>query len=487
MSSSLSICRRLAAGAALLLTPLAVSAGPLSSHREAPSITKHPKVDGTDFYMFRSYESGRSGYVTLVANYIPLQPEYGGPNFFSMDPDALYEIHIDNNGDAKEDLTFQFRFTNAIKDTKLTIGGKQISVPLVNVSSIAGDADLNFTQSYSVTMVKGDRRAGTVSTIAATGGATSFIKPMDNIGAKSIADYDAYANQYIYNINVPGFDGVMRQGRVFVGQRKDPFVVALGGTFDLVNLNPLQPVNVPGSDTLSDANVTSIIMELPIAGLVASAGQPVIGGWTTASLRQASVLNPKATFDKPQVAGGAWTQVSRLGAPLVNELVIGLKDKDRFNSSQPKDDGQFADYVTNPTLPAIIEILFGGAGVKAPTLFPRADLVQIFLTGVTGLNQPTGVVGSEMLRLNTSTPAAAKGSQNNLGVIAGDNAGFPNGRRPGDDVVDIALRCVMGKLLSAADAPSGQLNYSDGAYVDDSYFLDHFPYLQKPLPGAGSN
>ena len=464
-------------------------AGPVfaSSHREAPGITAHPKVDATDFYMFRSYETGREDYVTIVANYYPFQSPSGGPNFFELDPDAVYEIHIDNKGDAREDLTFQFRFSNATKDIQLSVGNQQVSVPLVNVGPLTGSSpsSLAVTQTYTLTLVKGDRREGTRTPIASTTGATVFTKPQDNIGAKSITDYDAYANQYIYTINVPGFDGVMRQGKVFVGQRKDPFVVALGPAFDLVNLNPLGPVD-GNADSLANFNVSSIIMELPIDGLKRSpTGDPVIGGWTSASLRQVVVRNPHGDHDRDDLQGGAWTQVSRLGHPLVNELVIGLKDKDRFNSSMPKDDAQFATYVTNPTLPLLLNTLFG---VRAPNVYPRTDLVAIFLTGVPGLNKPQGSgVASEELRLNTAIPPVAKGSQKNLGVIAGDTAGYPNGRRPGDDVVDIALRAVMGVLLTPQQAPDGQLPYTDGANVDDSFFLGQFPYLQKPLPGAGAN
>lgn len=491
MPRSLPLTRRLLTGLCLSLVPLAL--GARSSHREAPGITKHPKVDATDFYMFRSYESGRDGYVTIVANYQPVQATYGGPNFFPLDPDALYEIEIDNNGDAKEDLTFQFRFTNTLKDITLPIGpagsAKNVSVPLVNVGPITASdqSNSNLIETYTVTVVKGDRRTGTATPITnASGGGAMFTKPTDNIGVKTFPNYDAYANAYVYTINVPGADGVVRQGRMFVGQRKDPFVVALGGTFDLVNLNPLGPTNVAGADSLKDSNVTSIILELPIAGLVTDASHPIIGGWTTASLRQASVLNPKATYAKPAINGGAWTQVSRLGMPLVNEVVIGVKDKDRFNSSEPKDDAQFADYVTNPTLPALLQALFG---VQAPTLFPRTDLVQAFLTGVPGLNSPPNVVASEQLRLNTSTPVTPAASQSNLGVLGGDAAGFPNGRRPGDDVVDEALRVVMGALIydpnaATNPAPDGNKPYTDGAYVDSSYFGTAFPYLKAPLPGS---
>ena len=468
---------------ALLLVPASQRAD-ASSHREAPFITQHPKVDGTDFYMFRSYETGRDDFVTIVACYQPLQDPYGGPNYFTMDPDALYEIHIDNDGDAVEDLTFQFRFTNNLKDLTLDIGppGAQqtVSVPLLNLGAItSGDTSLlNVEESYTLNVVRGDRRTGVTGSVTHDGGQTSFGKPVDNIGNKSLPDYESYADDFFYTIDIPG---CTRQGRVFVGQRKDPFVVNLGETFDLVNTNPVGPGN-DEADDLADKNVTAFCLELPIECLV-SGSEAVIGGWTTASKRQARVLNPApdAAGKGASVQGGAFVQQSRLGSPLVNEVVIGLKDKDRFNASEPKDDAQFATYVTHPTLPAIIQVLFG---VQAPTAFPRNDLVQIFLTGIPGLTEPTGVTASEMLRLNVNVAPVAKGSQDRLGVIAGDTAGYPNGRRPGDDVVDIALRAVMGVLLPPADAPDGQLPYTDGASVDDSFFDDTWPYLRTPLAGS---
>ncbi|MBL8859904.1 MAG: DUF4331 domain-containing protein [Planctomycetes bacterium] len=460
-----------------------------SSHREAPFITKNPKVDATDFYMFRSFETGRADYVTLIANYVPLQDPYGGPNYFAMDPDALYEIHVDNNGDAREDITFQFRFTNTLQDFQLPIGppGNQRmnSLPLVQKGGIAaGDVtNLNVRESYTLKVVYGDRRTGMVSNVVdAMTSATAFTKPVDNIGTKTLADYSAYAATHVREIRLP--DGSL--GRVFVGQRKDPFAVNLGEVFDLVNFVPLGDPAAQ-TDDLADANVTSLVLEVPI-GFLAGADS-VIGAWTTASVRQARVINPaprSAVDNKVTVEGGAFTQVSRLGMPLVNEIVIGIKDKDRFNASQPKDDAQFADYVTHPTFPALIEILFGGAGVQAPTAFPRTDLVAVFLTGVTGLNQPIGVQGSEMLRLNTQTLPTPAAMQNRLGVLGGDLAGFPNGRRPGDDVVDEALRVVMGVLLDSADAPSGQLPYTDGAFLDQTSFDAAFPYLRTPLPGSPS-
>ncbi len=451
-----------------------------SSHREAPFITEHPKVDATDFYLFRSYEPGREAYVTVVANYQPLEAPYGGPNYFYLDPEALYEIHLDTDGDALEDLTFQFRFQNVFQEVTLDIGpvgNKQsVPVPLIAVGPVsAGDSSqLNLIENYTVTVVSGDRRTGTAQPVTnADDSSTVFTKPVDNIGNKTLADYDAYAAQFVYDVNIPG----VGLGRLFVGQRKDPFVVNLGEVFDLVNTDPVGPPDAE-ADLLADANVTSLVLELPIAGLVGET--PTIGGWTSASLRQARVLNPHPSgHNQGSVEGGAWSQVSRLSSPLVNELVIGLPDKDRFNASEPKDDAQFLTYVTNPTLPALLEALFG---VTAPTLFPRVDLVEAFLTGVNALNQ-NGATG-EMLRLNTTIMPRLKGVQDRLGVLGGDMAGFPNGRRPGDDVVDIELRVAMGVLLPPADAPSGQLPYTDGALLDDSFFDEAFPYLRSPLPGS---
>jgi len=467
-----------------------------SSHREAPFITTQPKVDGADFYMFRSYEAGRASTVTLIADYVPLQDAYGGPNYFSLDPNALYEIHIDNNGDAVEDLTFQFRFKNNLADIQLPIAGKSVSIPLIQAGTIAAgnSAALNVKETYTIDVVRGDRRGGQRAPVLGTGNVRDLTKPVDFIGTKtfgSIAGYEAYAAQYIHTVTIPGCSA---PARVFVGQRKDPFVVNLGRTFDLLNLNPLAANG--GTDDLADKNVTSIAMEIPIS-CVTAGSDPVIGAWTTASLRQARLLDGKPGSGHQVTAkeGGPWVQVSRLGMPLVNEVVIGLKDKDKFNGSKPKDDGQFADYVTNPTLPALVEILFSQAGVKAPTKFPRQDLVVAFLTGVPGLNRPATVTASEMLRLNTSIVPTAAGAQKPLGVLAGDNAGFPNGRRPGDDVVDAALRVSMGVLCTLndpvtfgctpADAPSGGLALTDGgANVSDANFDRTFPYLRTPVPGA---
>ena len=485
--------RTLMLGAGVLLAA-ASAAATASSHREAPFIAQNPKVDATDFYLFRSYEPGRDGYVTVLANYQPLQDAYGGPNYFSMDPDALYEIHFDQNGDAKEDLTFQFRFRNTLKDIQLPVGGKMVSIPLSQAGAIAGvnPATLNLRETFTVDVVTGNRRSGTRAAVTHTvGGGTAFDKPVDNIGAKTIANYEAYANLHVHTVNIPGCGA---PAKVFVGQRKDPFAVNLGEIFDLFNLNPLGGVADKAS-TIDDKNVTTIALELPVACVVGSGN--IVGGWTTASLRQGRLLDPTPTagHGTTDLNGGAWTQVSRLGMPLVNEVVIGLKDKDRFNGSKPEDDAQFADYVTNPTLPALIELLYPSA--PAPTRFPRSDLVAAFLTGIAGVNQPAGVTPSEMLRLNASIPPTLRADQNNLGVLGGDNAGFPNGRRPGDDVVDAELRVAMGVLChatgagdalavgcQAGDAPAGLAPLTDQVRQQSSQFTDVFPYLRTPIAGS---
>ena len=485
-------------GAASLVASPAMA----SSHREAPMITQFPKLDNTDVYAFRSYEPGRSGFVTLIANFIPLQDSYGGPNYFTMDPDGVYEIHIDNNGDAREDITYQFKFKTTNKDIALNVGGKMVSIPLRYAGAITdvNPATLNQSESFTVSMIKGSRRqpSNVVGALTnAVGGASEFQKPIDNVGNKTIPDYASYANKHVYNVNIPG---CAVPGKVFVGQRREGFGVNLGEIFDLVNIPTSKVIGSrTGSSSSTEAkNVTSIAMEVPIS-CVTTADDSVIGVWSSASLPRSRLVGGKDTTLRNLILDKNLVQVSRLGMPLVNELVIGLKDKDAFNASEPKDDGQFATYVTNPTLPALLEILYGADGVKAPSVFPRGDLVAAFLTGVPGVNQPKNIIGSEMIRLNTALPTTPKGSQNSLGAAACfvngaltlgnpgcDPAGFPNGRRPGDDVVDIALRVVMGYLLppGAGKPASANLPYTDGVLVEDSQFDNAFPYLKHPIPGS---
>ncbi len=479
-----------------------------SSHREAPGITKMPKVDNTDTYAFQSYESGRAGYTTLIANFQPGENPGDGPNYYTMDPDAIYEIHIDNVGDAKEHVTFQFKFTNALKNDTgktVTVGGKVLPIALRHIGPISQplDANLGEDETYTLTTITGDRRTGTRAVATnVTGGGSTFVKPFDNAGNKSIPNYPAYAGQFVYsvNLNVAGCTG---QARVFAGQRQEAFAVNLGPIMDLVNFVPIEGSIAQSDDNqqlIGKKNVTSLAIEVPTTCLTGT-GNGNIGVWSTASLPQAKLHKPNPTYRNPTLSGGAYTQVSRLGMPLVNEVVIGLPQKDLFNAAKPTQDGALADYVTNPTFPAILEVLFGSAGIRAPTNFPRNDLVATFLTGYASLNQLSAVTPSEMIRLNTRvtpTPAAA---QSSLGVAGNDLAGFPNGRRPGDDVVDVVLRVAMGRLCypipvngtqtdlglcRPADAPSGQVPFTDGApsSATGSYLTTAFPYLGAPLRGA---
>ncbi|MEO8738586.1 MAG: DUF4331 domain-containing protein [Casimicrobiaceae bacterium] len=468
-----------------------------SSHREAPLITQSPAVDNTDTYVFRSYEPGREGYVVFLANYIPLQDPFGGPNYFQMDPDALYEIHVDNNGDAREDLTYSFRFFNNVRGTALNIGGVNVAIPLVNSGQITTGSvpALNVVQQFTVDLIRGPRRTGAREPVLPLVGGTRFEKPIDNIGNKSIPNYADYAGMHVRGISIPGCTPPTGTfPRVFVGQRKEGFGVNLGEIFDLVNIPTAKVIGSRSgsANAVAGKNVTTIALEVPISCLTAG-GDPVIGAWATAS------LPPRKAGLPDSAAVGGYVQVSRLGMPLVNELVIGLPDKDKWNYSEPKDDGQFATYVTNPTLPALIASLYAADGVQAPSVFPRSDLVAVFLTGVANVNQARTVTPSEMIRLNTALPVTPKEMQNSLGAAACfvngalvltnpgcDPAGFPNGRRPGDDVVDIALRVVMGYLLPPGPGKpaSAALPYTDGVLVESSQFSVGFPFLLTPLPGS---
>ncbi|MEJ2416217.1 MAG: DUF4331 domain-containing protein [Exilibacterium sp.] len=464
-----------------------------SSHREAPHITKYPQEDGTDFYMFNSYEDGREDFVTILANYNPIQAGFAGPNYFLLDNAALYEIHIDNDGDAVEDITFQIQMQNAVPDAgvvEFTIGqgSDQKNIPSVlrNVAGIAiGQADgLSFEEKYTAAVVRGGRLEDPELFTDANAN-TVFEKPFDNAGTKtfSVQNYTDFADSFIQQVNIPGCD---QQGRVFVGQRLEGFKLAIGEIFDLINFVPIEGDSAPGAgdgqgfpggitqdvnrNQLATNNVTTIALEVPKSCLVGE-GNGVIGGWTTASVPQITLFDDNPSLEEPEDNVGGFVQVSRLGNPLVNELVIGITDKDKFNASFPEDDGQFADFVTHPVLAAIIDILFRDAVNDtlnanipnlAPSNIPRQDLVTTFLTGFEGVNQLQQVTASDMLRLNTTIDAVPREEQDSLGVLNGDLAGFPNGRRPGDDVVDIALRVVMGALCH--DLPLG---VADDSAEDD--------------------
>ncbi|MBA3835233.1 MAG: DUF4331 domain-containing protein [Sphingomonas sp.] len=516
---------KLGTGLALALSALTPAFS--ASHREAPNITKLRKVDNTDVYAFRSYEPGRAAFTTIIANFQPDQGPGNGPNYYTMDPDAAYEIMIDSNGDAQEDLTYQFRFANALANNgngiTINAGGVQQPIPLRFIGQVSTtlDPDLNEREFFTVRQIQGDRRSGNANNITnASFGGTGFAKPLDNVGNKTIPNYPAYADQFIAQISIPGCS---TQGRVFAGQRQEYFAVNLGPIFDLVNFIPIQgapdPVYSSGAafpggitqsadnqELIGKRNVTSLALELPTACITGN-GNGVIGVWSTASLPQTRVLNPTPTFLEPDSTGGAFVQVSRLGNPLVNELIIGLPQKDLFNAVKPTADAALASFVTNPAFPEILDLLFrapvraviGGTGTLAPTNFPRNDLVATFLTGIRGLNQQSIVTPSEMLRLNTLVTATPQADQRTLGVVADDFAGFPNGRRPGDDVVDIVTRVAMGRLChpipinavqtqlglcTPEQAPNGLTAFTDGAPNNARTTQNRFPYLNPPLRGA---
>jgi hypothetical protein len=486
----------------VLLLSLYVAVVLPSSHSEAPESSKYRSTDATDFYMFRSYETGRSDYVTLIANYYPLQDTYGGPNYFTLSDEHFYEIYIDNNGDSQEDYTFQFMFGNSYGNNgqgiTLNVGGQDVAIPLKFLGPITGpqnsdEATLNWVEYYQLGVIPGtrDNYANIRPITNQNTGSTKFRKPFDNAGPKTIPSYDSYSSQFIYNISIPQ---CTKPGKVFVGQRKDPFSVHLGGIFDLIDFVPIMGPAFPGGITNSPKNdelkkkaVTAITLELPISCFAGSSG--IIGGWT-------AVRTLSHDDNDNHIPGD---QTNRLGNPLINELVIGLPDKDFFNLQQPKDDIQFANYATNPSLPVLINALFlpavnqiTGAGYTHlnPTNYPRNDLVAAALTGFPNVNQPPNVVPGDMLRLNTKIAVTPKFLQKSLGIIGGDNAGYPNGRRPGDDIVDIILRVMMGRLCyppfnafgycQPQDAPVGLQPITDGAPQNSRQFSDKFPYLLPP-------
>ena len=400
-----------------------------ASHREAPLITQYPKVDNTDIYVFRSYEAGREGYVVFIANYIPLQDAYGGPNYFQMDPDALYEIHIDNNGDAREDLTFSFRFTNTVRGHVAQHRRQATWRFRWSTPDRSPPAACRRTQCRAVVHGRPDARRqrapATREPVLPLVGGTAFEKPIDNIGNKSIPDYaelpgDAHPRHQHSRLHAAGGNVPARvrrpaQGRLRRQPRRD---LRPGQHPDRARHRLAQR---RGQRDAATRTSPRIALEVPISCLT-TASDPVIGAWTTASLpaRKAEPARHRAD------SAAAIVQVSRLGMPLVNELVIGLPDKDKFNGSEPKDDGQFADYVTNPTLPALIASLYADAGVQAPSVFPRTDLVAAFLTGVPNVNQAKTVtrVGDDPAQHRASGDAQGNAEQpRRRGVLRRRRAG----------------------------------------------------------------
>ena len=424
-----------------------------SSHREAPFIGGDPQADATDVYAFRSPD--RPNTVTLVANYVPLEVAPAGPNFYKFGDDVLYEINVDNNGDAKDDISFQFRFDSRVnkRNTFLYNTGPVTSL---------NDPDLNLEQFYSVSVLRGNAhsdpsRKGRVI-------ATRRQVAPANVGPNSYPQgYADVASQAVYTVR----GGI----KVFAGPRDDPFFADLGGIFDLLQ-------GISGEDYLANLNVHTIAVQVPINTLKGP-NDSVIGVRTTSYRQSTSVLRPigqKGTMGTdPQTSKGPWVQLSRLDMPLVNELIIPLSDKNRFNGSKPGFDGQFLNFVRNPEPAGLIESILG---VDVPPN-PRNDISTIFLTGIPNLNKPAQVKASSQLRLNMAIPPSD--APNRLGVLGGDNAGFPNGRRLADDVVDIELRALAGAtpLTPNFNKPPNN-TLGDGANANDVPFLDSFPYVATP-------
>jgi len=453
---------------ALALVPQASRA---SSHREAPLISQDPEADNTDLYAFVSPDKPDT--VTFVANYIPLEEPNGGPNFPAFGDDVLYEINIDNTGDGEEDISYQFRFKTTTRNPNTF---------LYNTGPIGSlnDPNWNRPQTYSVTRVEN----GSSKQLA-----KNLFTPPDNIGPRSTPNYNDLATAAVYKI-----DGGIK---VFAGQRDDPFFVDLGSIFDLGGLRPfnnfhLIPLDVTsGIDGVNGYNGHSIVIQVPIKQLTrnhkipSGANDPnaVIGVYASASRQKTSVLRDDGTIGH----SGSWVQVSRLGEPLINEVIIPLGKKDAWNRSDPADDAQFLSNYRNPELAGLVNLLYP-ALPDAPTT-NRDDLVAVLLTGVPTLNF-TGNTKADLLRLNMAIPPSANPKR--LGVLEGDFAGFPNGRRLTDDVVDIELRavaCGYGDILQGALglcnlSPNNQIG--DGVDKNDVEFLGEFPYVAAPHQGYAS-
>lgn len=450
--------RMLSALTALLAAALALGsprAALASSHSEAPGTVKDRLADDTDFYAWIAADAPDA--VTLVGNWVPLLEPNGGPNFYSFDDQAFYYFNIDNDGDCADDVRYEFQFTN----TRRT--GDTFLYNVNQVTSI-DDPDLNVAQTYSVTRID-VASDGTETEIPLGSG---FPVAPNFVGPVSMPDYQTLAQQAI--VTLP--DGT----KIFVGPRDDPFFADLAAIFDLISVRRLPGNKGKGVDGLAGYDVLTIAMQVPKTALTKnhqppSADNSVLGIYSSAERKQTRTLNADGSVD----VSGPEMQVSRLGQPLVNEVVIPLKDKDRFNATKPTGDAIFAGYVLDPEVAKLIHLLFG---LDVPPA-PRNDLVTVFLTGIPNLNQPVGGAGCELLRLNIGVAPAA--SEDRFGVIAGDVAGFPNGRRLADDVVDVALRVMAGGYVLTPDfnhAPNNLLG--DGVDFNDVPFLPSFPYVAPP-------
>src|SRR3954470_10550342 len=447
----------------------------MSSHREAPETAKDPVADSTDVYAFVS--PNRPDTVTLIANYIPFQAPDGGPNFYEFGDDVAYDIHISNQGTSQADITYRFRFQSEVRN------GKTFLYNTGPISSIH-DTAWNRPQFYSLTRIKNGNSKVLARHLAC---------PPVNIGPRSTPDYPQLADQAVHQVG---------RRRVFAGQRAGAFHVDLGSVFDLGALRPVQHLHLipmadaAGRNSLQGFNVHSIVLQVPISEVSRKGNVPqdpekagvVVGGWSWGSRRKSRM------FDKSEgryVGHGPWEQVSRLGNPLFNEVITPMAHKDASNARHPQGDAAFAKYVNHPELARLLPVLYPGVFPHLAAYHKaRADLNAVLLTGipsgiVPGFQNYTGAVESDMLRLNLAIPPAS--SPNSLGLLGGDAAGFPNGRRIGDDVVSIELRAVAGLTLPLVDptfTPDGAAGVlTDGTTDTNGGTTETFPFLGDPGGG----
>jgi hypothetical protein len=447
----------------------------MSSHREAPEISKDPVADSTDVYAFVSPD--RPDTVTIITNYIPLEDPAGGPNFFEFGDDVRYRINISNTDDIKANVAFEFQFTTEVTNPKTFLYN---TGPITALNS----PSWNRRQHYSVRLVSdGDDDAKLLG--------RNLTSPPCNIGPRSTPNYAALAASAIHNL--PG--GI----KVFAGQRLEGFWVDLGSIFDLGTLRPFEGLHlIPsaaavGVNALRGFNVHTIAIQVPISMLTASGTKPsnvmsrdsVIGVWATASRRKAQVLDGDRT-----VQTGTFVQVSRLGNPLFNEVVVPMAEKDRWNKQQPRNDAAYAGYVDRPELAGLLPVLYPGVFPNLAALTAsRADLDAVLLTGIPsgiigGFQNYTGAIKADLLRLNVAIPPAATPSP--LGILGGDLAGFPNGRRVTDNVVTIELRAIAGAtypLIDSSFHPDGAVSAINDGASPPAGFLPNFPYMGVPASG----
>jgi Domain of unknown function (DUF4331) len=484
----------------LLAAGIAVPTGLLgSSHREAPITALDHKADITDLYAFVSYSANQTANttpskVTFVLNVDPFLEPANGPNWFPFDPEILYEIHVDNNEDALADVTFQIRFQTQqfqlpnIPVALAGIGENGANAPGTSTLVIPpqiqdfNNPGLNLRQTYTVTMVRHDNGRDEATQLKNSDGSPFFAVPANN-GPRTM-NYDSLFDAATYHLQ----DGIS----VFAGTVDDPFFIDLGATFDTVNYRTLDG-GIPGvltdtedaatqnfaSDTVSGYAVNTIALEVPIpmltsTGKVESAGSPnaTIGVWGTTSRPRVTIRqspNPALNF-------GQFRQVQRFGNPLINELVIGIGSKDRWSMEQPVNDSQFASFDLDPQIAHVVAAVYGGA-LKIPPA-PRNDLLPLvtYAAPIAATGTPAGPI-ADMLRLNTGVPATPPASASHLGLINGDPAGYPNGRRLADDVVDITLRVAVGGVLVPGFNQFPNNRLGDGVNVNDAAFRTQFPYV----------